>query len=435
MGRFHLKLILAAGNSVIWAALGVTIVGYLMPAIANTWQVTSSQLGLIASLSMVGMMTGSVTAGALADRIGRRRTLEIAMVVIGAFAVASAFAWSYPVLLGFRFLTGLGLGAVLPVASTLVSEYSPSLQRGRLLVTLNAFWGLGSGVAALIGYWLVPGYGWRLPLLFLSLAALSAPAVHRYLPESLRFWISRGHPEKAAEIAGQIQLVEEPGGQAIHFPGNDNGYQKPAAGRETAPRATPWSKPYRRTTAILWVLWFALNFTFHGIFTWLPSLLVATGRSEAQSFLFMLVISLAQVPGTFIAAYLADAVRRRTAMMLFLLFWSAVTFIFGFASGSVGILSLGILMAVGNGAAWGLAYPFTTELYPTHMRGGATGWATGFGRAGGIVAPVAVGFLIQAGAGPVWIFSMLAAAPALCALVLFGLKQDATGRALEEISP
>jgi putative MFS transporter len=121
-------------------------------------------------------------------------------------------------------------------------------------------------------------------------------------------------------------------------------------------------------------------------------------------------------------------------MMLFLLFWSAVTFLFGFASSTAAVLVLGISMAVGNGAAWGMAYPFTTELYPTAIRGAATGWATGFGRAGGMVAPLAVGFLIQAGAGPVWIFGLLAAAPALCILVLFGLNKETTGRALEEIS-
>jgi putative MFS transporter len=89
---------------------------------------------------------------------------------------------------------------------------------------------------------------------------------------------------------------------------------------------------------------------------------------------------------------------------------------------------------MGNGAAWGLAYPFTTELYPTRMRGAATGWATGFGRIGGIVAPLVVGALIAARSGNALIFSLLGAAPALATLSLAGLRQSTTGRTLEEIS-
>ncbi len=436
LGPFHFRLILIAGINWIWAALGVTIIGYVLPAIKQTWAVSDPQLGLIASSGMAGMMVGSVLAGILADRIGRRKTLELTMVSIGVFSSASALAWSYPALLFFRLLTGIGLGAVLPVASTLVSEYSPARYRGRLLVLLNGFWGLGGGVAAVIGYWLVPGTGWRLPLLFVSLAALSAPLIHRFLPESMRFWIGQGNVRRAEEVALQIQAAN--GGLEFDEPGILAGNGEETSGRSNvaagpAQVVTPWSRGYLQTTLSLWLLWFALNFTFQGVFVWLPSLLLASGRTEQEAFVYMLIISMGQIPGTLIAAVLADVIRRRLSLLSFVLCWCAATFLFGFAASPAAILTLGVLIGVGNGAAWGMAYPFTTELYPTRIRGAATGWATGIGRVGGMAAPLLVGLLLQMGVGNAWIFALLAGVPSLSVLGLLGLKRETTGRALEEI--
>jgi putative MFS transporter len=98
------------------------------------------------------------------------------------------------------------------------------------------------------------------------------------------------------------------------------------------------------------------------------------------------------------------------------------------------VLIIGFTLMVFNGMAWGLAHPFSSELYPTSIRGTATGWATGIGRLGGVVAPVVVAWVMQAGGGMTIIFSILAAAPALTMVVLAGLKQETTGRSLEEIS-
>jgi putative MFS transporter len=427
LGSFHVRMVVVTGLCWMWAGLGVSTIGFVIPALRTDWGLSSSQAGLVASAGLVGMMLGAILAGSLSDRIGRRTTLALDMLWLGLFSALSSLASSYPVLLGLRFLAGLGLGAVLPVASTLVSEYSPVRYRGAMLTLLNAFWGLGGGLAALVGYLLVGEYGWRPALLFTGLAVLSAPLVWWLLPESMRFLIGRGRLEDALATAHHIQVPLDP--QHSLNPPTVPVRPPPARAREW-----PWSHPYLGRTASLWLLWFALNFTFQGVFVWLPSLLMAAGNSLAQSSLFSIFINLGQVPGTLLAAFLADRFNRRGTLAAFLVFWAGALVTFGFSAGSAAILIWGFLLASGNGASWGLAYPLTTEFYPTRMRGAATGWATGFGRAGGILAPLVVGYLIQTGVPNPLIFALLGASPLLATLGLIGLRQSTTGRTLEEIA-
>ncbi len=429
LGSFHLRLLFVAGLSWMWAALGVSIVGYILPVLRTEWGLSSSQEGLVASFGLLGMMIGAIGAGSLADRIGRRATMALIMLWMGVFSALASLSPSYPVLLGLRLLTGLGLGAVLPVASTLVSEYSPTRYRGGLLVLLNAFWGLGGGLAALAGYILVERYGWRPALLFTSISIVSAPLVWWLLPESLRFLAGHGRTAEALAIGRRIVVSpDERLPQAAPAPA--------AAQHPSAPAGSAglFSRVYLNRTASLWLVWFALNFTFQGVYVWLPTLLISSGSTMAQSYLLSLIISLGQVPGNLLAALLADRTSRRLSMGVTMVLWGLAVILFGFSASPAGVLLWGFLLSMGNGAAWGLAYPFTTELYPTRMRGAATGWATGFGRVGGIVAPLVVGALIAARAGNALIFSLLGAAPALATLSLAGLRQSTTGKTLEEIS-
>jgi putative MFS transporter len=421
-----------AGFNWIWAAFGVTIIGFLIPDMRQEWTLSSSQVSLVASITLLGMMVGSVIAGRVADRIGRRITLTWISVYLAVTAAASAVSWSFSVMLVLRLLYGIGLGAVLPVASTLISEYSPARYRGRLTVLLNGFWGIGQVLSAMAGFWIVPYFGWRLPLVLAAVGILAVPLNLLYLPESLRFLLSHKQLATAQRVASQIDTGEgnRPFGSAQKTPAS---VPSPAK-KQLDPSESIWSRLYRQRTLALWLMWFALNFTFQGVFIWLPSILVASGNSMAQSSLFTLVITIGYLPGTLVAAYLADSASRRFSLAVFMIAWGLFAVAFGFSHAPAATLILGFLVATGNGAAWGMAYPVTTELYPTRMRAAATGWASGFGRIGGIIAPFVVGLMIQWGAGNVAIFALLGIVPAITTLVLFGLSQQTTGRALEEIT-
>jgi putative MFS transporter len=184
----------------------------------------------------------------------------------------------------------------------------------------------------------------------------------------------------------------------------------------------------------LWFLWLALNFLYQGAYVWLPTLLAGAHLSDGRSFLLTLLISLGQLPGTLIVAYLADRTSRRRLIITSLALLAAATFLFGLSQSDAWVLATGFLLMVFNGMAWGMAYPFSSELYPTRMRAAATGWASGIGRLGGVAAPVLIGWIVQAGGSLMLVFSLLALAPLLTTLVLSSLRLETTGRSLEEIA-
>ncbi|NPV56730.1 MAG: MFS transporter [Anaerolineae bacterium] len=414
-----------------WAAYSVTVIGFLLPSMQAEWGVSADALGYLAGVGMIGMLAGSVVGGRLSDRFGRRRMLTLTMLYLSLVFCLSALAWNYPTLLGMRFFVGMGMGAILPAAGTLVSEFSPSRLRGMMMVLLNGFWGLGSTVAALVGYSLVLRFGWRPAMWFGALAALSALLVHFLLPESLRYLLEQGKTEQAAREAQRVRLGERvaESGEAPAAPAN-SGTPKAAARNNGG----IWSPAYARVTASLWLMWFALNFIFQGVFIWLPTLLATIDFATGNAFLITLFISLGQLPGTLLAAFLADRGSRRRLVIWAMLALGATALLFPLSRAPAWVLGMGFLLMVFNGMSWGFGNPFSMELYPTHMRAAATGWATGVGRLGGVAAPLVVAWLIQAGGSMSLTFSILASAPLLATLVLAGMKQETTGRTLEEIS-
>jgi putative MFS transporter len=430
---FHIKLFLSSGGAWLWAAFGTGIIGFILPSLKREWSLISSQLGLIASCNLLGMLIGSVIAGYMADRYGRRATLELAIIMVGVTSAISALAWNYPAILVLRTFAGLGLGAILPIASTLVSEYSPAKYRGRFLTLLNGFWGLGVTLAALVGFLVIPDFGWRWALFVGILAIGFVPLTRKFIPESLRFLISKGRISDALNIASKINVGQGFDDNKVGL--SLNPAQKPQGiSQINADKIGIWSRAFRWRTFSIWTLWFSLNFLFQGIFIWLPSILIAKGYNMASSFLFVLIISFSQIPGSILAALTVDKVGRRLSLIGFFSLFALCSLMFGFASSSFTILFWGFLVGACNGATWSNAYPYTTELYPTKIRGTATGWATGFGRVGGILAPFLIGLLILMGWGNSRIFMLMTFVCLLSVAVILIIKEETKGKTLEEIA-
>jgi MFS transporter, putative metabolite:H+ symporter len=248
------------GSGLGWAldAMDVGLISFVMAALAAQWSLSATELSWI---GFVGMALGAALGGLLADRFGRRQVFALTLLLFGVATGAAALAWSVGALLVFRFLIGLGLGAELPVASTLVSEYAPARVRGRVVVALEAFWAVGWLLAALIGYLVVPrgDAGWRWALALGAVPALYAVVVRRGLPESVRFLELRGRTAQAEQA---VRRFEDAAGVA------------PAP---TAPASPPaprtrglWARGNRARTAALWVVWFTVNFAYYGAFICCP---------------------------------------------------------------------------------------------------------------------------------------------------------------------
>ena len=289
--------------------------------------------------------------------------IALTLLVYGLATGASALAWSVASLMVLRFVVGLGLGAELPVASTLVSEFAPARIRGRVVVVLEAFWAVGWMIAALIGYLVVSASddGWRWALVLGAAPALYAVVVRRGLPESVRFLERAGRTEQAEAVVREFEAsagIAPPAAVPDVTP-DGRGEVATAATHDAVPAdaaagpAALWAPGMRRRTTAVWVVWFFVNFAYYGAFVWLPSILVASGFSLVRSFEFTLVITLAQLPGYGLAAVLIETWGRRATLATFLAGSAVAAGLFGWAGGPTAIVAAGMLMSFFTLGAWG----------------------------------------------------------------------------------
>lgn len=431
---------LLVGSGVGWAldALDVGLISFIIAQLTVQWRLTPTDASLIASVGFAGMAIGAALGGLLADRLGRRQVFALTLLAYGTFTGLSALSWSVGALIVFRFLVGLGLGAELPVASTLVSEFAPPRIRGRVVVILESFWAVGWTLAALIGFLVVPNApnGWRWALALGAVPAVYAVLVRLRLPESVRFLESKGRHDNAEavvrrfEVAAAGRTVPAPPSAGVYADGTpaDTGTSTDTGTGNRV--AALWARPLRRRTAAIWAVWFGVNFSYYGAFIWLPTLLYASGFSLVRSFGYTLLITLAQLPGYAVSAVLVERWGRRRTLATFLVGSAVAAALFAAASGTAMVLTAGMLLSFFNLGAWGALYAVTPELYPTRLRGTGAGWAAGVGRIASVLAPLSVPLLRDLG-GTGLLFVVFAAVFLLAALASTALP-ELRGQALAE---
>ncbi|MBY9073928.1 MFS transporter [Nocardioides sp. WL0053] len=415
--RRHGRLVVGSGAGWALDAMDVGLISFVMAALAAQWGLDDTTLSLVGSIGFAGMAVGAGLGGLLADRVGRRQVFAVTLLVYGLATGAAALSWSVASLLVFRFVIGLGLGAELPVAATLVSEFAPARIRGRVVVALESFWAVGWVLAALIGYLVVPtsDSGWRWALALGAVPAVYAAVVRFGLPESVRFLELRG---RDAEAEAVVRRFEESAGVTPPV-------EPVTATHAAAPAPGPaalWQAGTRLRTASLWAVWFGVNFSYYGAFIWLPSLLVASGLDLVRSFGYTLVITLAQLPGYALAAVLVEVWGRRPTLSVFLAGSAGSAVVFGTADSTTTMVAVGMALSFFNLGAWGALYAVTPEVYPTAMRATGSGWAAGFGRIASILAPLSVPLLSEGGDN-VLVFTVFAGFFLLAAGAAWGLPE------------
>lgn len=426
------RVLFLTGIGWLFDAMDQGMVAGVMAAIGKDWKLTPADLGLLGSASAVGMAVGAAVAGMVSDKLGRRTVITTTLVLYGLASAVSGLAPNFTLLLLFRFLTGLGLGGELPAASTLVSEFSPAKSRGRMVVLLESFWAWGWIVASLIAYLLIPIFGWRVGFFLGGVPALYAAYLRKGIPESPRYLEQMGYYSEADEIVSKMEQQAGISNNKI----------------ETAPQSKQeksqpfklidlWSKAYLRRTIVLWVLWFGINFGYYGFVLWTPTLLVGKGFSLVRGFEFTLIMSIAQLPGYYSAAYLIERIGRKAVLVVYLAGTAISAYLYGQAQSVTTVLVYGCLLYFFSLGAWGAVYAYTPEVYPTKARGSGTGWAAAVGRIGAIAAPYIVGLVYEAKGkeeGFSYVFIMLTVVFAIVAVIIAAAGVETKGLTLEEIN-
>lgn len=422
--RFHTGLTILAGLVFISAGYNSQVIAFVVPLALKEWHLTPLAAGTMISASHFGLMLGAVGFGMASDRLGRKKTIMLAVAFLSVFGGVAYLAPNYEVFCLLRLLAGLGIGGAVPLSVTILSEFAPSAIRARILTAAAGGFTLGWAVAGLVATALIPDHGWRVVLLIGLLPIFLLPMLHLYLPESIRFLANKMRYHDALK---EIQRIE----RIARFEPKD---WKPdsltQSGTESKAKLRELFRPgLRGMTLLVWGSYLFNFLAIYGLSTWLPSLLANAGFSLVKSFSYGIVQGIGSSVGGFLLGCILDTFGRKRGLCLTyflgglsILWFGAITseaflYVAGLATG-VFVVSVPVALHVVAG-----------ETYPTHIRSTGAGWAYAIGRVGSVGGPIIGGAIQMAGLSVGQFFALFSLPCFVCvflvALYPVGVRKDA----------
>jgi putative MFS transporter len=360
------------------------------PQLIKLWHISTNTVAYITSISFLGMFIGSIIGGWFADRFGRKKALLLTVLFFSFFSLLSAFAWD-PVSMGtFRFFTGMGLAAMTIVANTYINELFPAKSRGKYQALAIMIGICGTPVTSWVARFLIPmgPWGWRLIFVWGALGILLL-LFTRKLPESPRWYESRGQYDKADAIASDIErAVSQEKGQLPPA-------EAPRAESQTGKMAMSElvKGKYLGRTVLLTVLWVTQTIGFFGYSSWAPTLLFKEGITVEKSLTYVSLSALGAPLGSYIAALVSDRMERKWSLTITAITIAISGVLYGLTFQPVFIVVFGLLVNIFERTFTSLAYAYSPELYPTEARAVGTGVSYGIGRASNILGPIIISLL------------------------------------------
>ncbi|MBA9029406.1 MULTISPECIES: MFS transporter [Bacillaceae] len=389
--KYNRKMLIRTGFGNTFDSMDIAMVAFVLPSLIGLWSLTSEQAGILGSSVLIGYFFGAFFSGWLGDKIGRKKVIMYTLVIYCLATLASAFAAEWEHFFWMRVIAGIGTGGESAILAPYLSELIASRYRGKYIGALTGFHSFGYVAAAVIGYFVIPmseDWGWRIALIITALPIFLVLYWRRTLPESPRWLESSGRLEEAEKEMSRMEAnVEKYIGK---LPEPTEFVQPPKA---KGSFFTLWNKKFVKRTVMVWILWFSVIFSYYGFFTWLPTLLYNEGFEISKSFMFSILIYLAQIPGYFSAAFLNDKIGRKKVICAYLGLGAVSALFLSQADTSTTIIIAGFFTSLFMVGGMAGMYTYTPEQYPTIIRSTGTGSASAFGRIGGLLAPIYIGFM------------------------------------------
>ncbi|MEZ2902627.1 MFS transporter [Acinetobacter terrestris] len=384
---FHFKVVFWCLIIILFDGYDLAINGVVLPLLMQEWSLSAVQAGMLASTALAGMMFGAMMFGTLADKIGRKKVIMICVLLFSGFTFAGGFA-STPTEFGvLRFLAGLGIGGVMPNLVALTSEYAPARLRATLVTTMFSGYAVGGVMAALLGAWFTPDFGWQIMFFIAGIPLLLLPLIWKFLPESLTFLVKAQKHDNARQI---MQRLDD----QLSLNAQTQLALSEIKIAEPAFVSSLFKQGRTANTLLFWLAFFMCLLTLYALGSWLPKLMMAAGYSLGNSLMFLLAMNIGAVIGTVGGGILADKFHLKPVIITLCLSGAVALSLLGFKSPQPVIY---FLVAVAGASAIGgqiLLYSYVAQYYPLTVRSTGIGWASAVGRSGAIVGPILIGMLL-----------------------------------------
>ena len=365
----------------------LAINGVVLPLLMEDWGLSAVQAGMLASTALAGMMFGAMIFGSLADKIGRKKVIMICIVLFSGLTCAGGFASNPTEFAILRFLAGLGIGGVMPNLVALTSEYAPQKMRSTLVTTMFSGYAVGGVMAALLGAWFTPSFGWQIMFFIAGIPLLLLPVIWKFLPESLTFIVQQNRQVEARKIVRRLAptvTVKEDTTCELHQ------VDVP----ESANVVSLFKRGRAVNTLLFWVAFFTCLLTMYALSSWLPKLMMAAGYSMDNSLMFMMVMNIGAVIGIVGGGILADRFHLKPVLMCLGMMGAVVMSLMGFQSNQFLLYILVFLAGAASIGSQMLLYSYVAQYYPLAVRSTGIGWSSAIGRMGAIIGPILIGSLL-----------------------------------------
>lgn len=385
--RFHAGMLLWCALIIICDGYDLAVAGIALPSIMKDMGVTAQNAGFMVSSALFGMMFGAIFLGTIADRIGRRKAIAICIALFSVFTAAAGFTHDPYTFSAMRFLAGLGIGGVMPNVVAQMTEYSPKKIRATMVTLMFSGYAVGGMLAALLGKGLLETYGWSSVFLAAGLPVLLIPVILKTLPESMPFLIRENRLDELKQIVARMEPSYRPdAGDRFALPAQDRA--------EGAPIGKLFQDGRGFSTAMFWIAFFMCLFMVYALSSWLTKLMASAGYSLGSALTFVLVLNFGAVIGAVGGGWLADRFNIKYVLMgMYALAAVSITLL-GF---KVPTELLFLLVGLAGASTIGtqiVTYAYAGQFYPMAIRSTGIGWASGVGRSGAILAPIAIGTLV-----------------------------------------
>lgn len=385
--RFHAGMLLWCAVIIICDGYDLAVAGIALPSIMKDMGVTAQNAGFMVSSALFGMMFGAIFLGTIADRIGRRKAIAICIALFSVFTAAAGFTHDPYTFSAMRFLAGLGIGGVMPNVVAQMTEYSPKKIRATMVTLMFSGYAVGGMLAALLGKGLLETYGWSSVFLAAGLPVLLIPVILKTLPESMPFLIRENRLDELKQIVTRMEPSYRPdAGDRFALPAQDRA--------EGAPIGKLFQDGRGFSTAMFWIAFFMCLFMVYALSSWLTKLMASAGYSLGSALTFVLVLNFGAVIGAVGGGWLADRFNIKYVLMgMYALAAVSITLL-GF---KVPTELLFLLVGLAGASTIGtqiVTYAYAGQFYPMAIRSTGIGWASGVGRSGAILAPIAIGTLV-----------------------------------------